>query len=94
MSEQVQPGEGMDLGGALGLIIQELYSAQRKYPAWPANLVMAAAIAAEESGEVVKECNTYHWRQGKTTLDDIKLEAIQAAAMWIRFLVDTPAMGE
>jgi hypothetical protein len=92
--EQVQPGEGMDLGAAMAMIIQEVYSAQRRYPLWPSNLVMAAAIAEEESGEVVKECNTYHWKQGPTTLDDIRKEAIQAAAMWIRFLVDTPEMGE
>ena len=94
MEEQVQPGKGMNFSDAMRLIVQEVYSATSRYPLWPSNLVMAAAIAEEESGEVVKECNTYHWKQGPTTLDDIRKEAIQAAAMWIRFLVDTPEMGD
>jgi len=32
-------------------------------------------------------CNSYHWQQGDETLDDIRAEAVQAIAMWTRFLV-------
>ena len=66
----------------------ELARARAKYPAWPSDLVHAAAIASEESGEVVKAVNSYHWQQGDETLADIRAEAVQAIAMWTRFLTE------
>lgn len=78
---------------ALEAVLNEVNRARAKYPKWPDNIVMAAAVASEESGETVKACNNYFWRHGNDTPEDIQKEAIQAAAMWIRFLVDTPAMN-
>ncbi len=69
-------------------VTAELASARARYPFWPADIIHAAAIASEEVGEVVRACNSYHWRQGDDTLDDIRKEAVQAIAMLVRFLVD------
>ena len=74
--------------------LTELERARRLYPAWPADLVHAAAVASEEMGEVVKSCNSYYWQQGSDTVDDIRTEAIQAIAMLLRFLAETPTVKE
>jgi len=81
------PVVGMTDADVFDLARAELARARARYPAWPADLVHAAAIASEESGEVVKAVNSYHWQQGDETLADIRAEAVQAIAMWTRFLV-------
>jgi NTP pyrophosphatase (non-canonical NTP hydrolase) len=70
------------------LVRAELDKARTRYPWWPQDMVHAAAIASEESGEVVKAVNNYYWEQGDDTWTDIEKEAVQAMAMWCRFLVD------
>ncbi len=67
-------------------VLTELDRARARYPRWPADLIHAAAIASEESGEVVKAVNNYVWQHGDDSMDDIRKEAIQAIAMWVRFL--------
>lgn len=71
----------------------EMKRAQAKFPTWPQNIVEAAAVVSEEMGEVVKDANTYRWRQGKATPQDIYTEAIQTGAMLLRFLTETPVMA-
>lgn len=66
----------------------ELQRARTRYPWWPQDMIHAAAIASEESGEVVKAVNNHVWAQGHDTPDDIRAEAVQAIAMWVRFLTD------
>ena len=75
-------------------VLTELDRARARYPRWPADLIHAAAIASEESGEVVKSVNNYVWQQGDDSIADIRKEAIQAIAMWMRFLADSPQMGD
>jgi hypothetical protein len=70
------------------LVRAELDKARTKYPHWPSDMVHAAAIASEESGEVVKSVNNHFWKHGDDTWADIEKEAVQAIAMWCRFLVD------
>jgi len=82
------PVVGMTDADVFDLARAELARARAKYPHWPADLVHAAAIASEESGEVVKAVNSYHWQQGDATLEDIRAEAVQAIAMWTRFLTE------
>lgn len=72
------------------LVARELEKARARYPFWPADIVAAAAIASEESGEVIKATNEFYWSQGDSKLADIRVEAIQAIAMWVRFLTETP----
>ena len=74
------------------LVSAELARARHKFPWWPNDLVKACAIASEESGEVTKAVNNYYWAHGNDTPIDIQAEAIQAIAMLVRFLVDTPDM--
>lgn len=78
----------------LALIVAELERVRQPgmYPGWQADLVHAAAIASEESGEVVKAVNDYAWEGGDALLEEIFREGIQAAAMWVRFLVESPSM--
>lgn len=80
----------------LGLIRGELLRVRQPgmYPMWPVGLVEGAAIASEESGEVVKAVNTYVWGQGSEGVEEIFLEGVQAAAMWVRFLVESVALLE
>ena len=82
------PITGMTDADVFDLARAELARARAKYPAWPSDLVHAAAIASEESGEVVRSVNSYHWQQGDETLADIRAEAVQAIAMWCRFLTE------
>lgn len=75
------------------LVRAELDSARSRYPWWPRDMIHAAAIASEESGEVVKACNSYVWQQGDESLADIRKEAVQAIAMWTRFLTETEGVN-
>jgi len=69
---------------ALDLIQEELISAKTKWPGWPTDPIHAAAILAEESGEVVKAALHYSYEQGN--LDELIKEAIQVGAMAIRII--------
>lgn len=66
---------------------EEISKAIRKFPTWPDNAIMAAAVVAEEAGELVKHANEASWEPGKTTHEAVRKEAIQTAAMALRFLV-------
>jgi NTP pyrophosphatase (non-canonical NTP hydrolase) len=79
----------MSDGDVFEAVQAELASARTRYPWWPnRSIVHAAAIASEESGEVVKAANNWYWRQGDDTTEDIRKEAVQAIAMWVRFLTE------
>jgi hypothetical protein len=66
----------------------ELARARAKYPAWPQDMIHAAAIGSEEDGEVTKAVNNFCWGHGLDGWRDIEKEAIQAIAMKVRFLAD------
>jgi NTP pyrophosphatase (non-canonical NTP hydrolase) len=66
------------------MIVRELRIAEEKHPCWPDDIVHAAAILAEEAGEVVKDALDVHY-SGKST-DDLKIEIAQVGAMAIRML--------
>jgi hypothetical protein len=70
----------------IAAIMAELDRAEAKYPAWPTDQVHAAAIVAEESGELVRAVlnESYH---GAPRADSDR-EAVQTAAMCVRFLVN------
>jgi DNA-binding CsgD family transcriptional regulator len=85
-------GDCMTDADVFDLARAELARARAKYPAWPSDLVHAAAIASEESGEVVKACNSYVWQQGDETPADIRKEAVQAIAMFVRLLTESEVL--
>ena len=65
-------------------IIKELVRAERKFPFWPDDIIHAAAIVNEESGELIRAALQYVYEDGHK--DELRKEAIQTAAMCIRFL--------
>ena len=70
--------------GIVSQVSQELSYAESKYPDWPTDQIHAAAIVAEESGELVRAVlnEVYHGAPDEAS----DREAIQTAAMCIRFL--------
>lgn len=66
------------------LIATELEKAKRKFPKWPTNAVHAAAVVCEESGELIRAALQHQDEGGP--LDACDKEAIQTAAMCVRFL--------
>ena len=66
-------------------IMAEVEKARAKHPTWPANdTLFAAAIVAEESGELMRAAVQHKGEGG--SLEACDKEAIQTAAVAIRFL--------
>lgn len=65
-------------------ILDELERAETIHPNWPTDPVHAGAILAEEAGEVVKAINNVVTKHKEDS--DYRTEAVQCAAMCIRFL--------
>lgn len=63
----------------------ELDRAIRKFPSWPNDPLHALAILGEEFGELTKDCLQLTYEPDKTTVENLKAEAIQTAAMALRF---------
>ena len=82
-------GARLDDAQVFALVRAELAKARTRYAWWPSDLVHACAIANEESGEVVKAVNNRYWQHGPETIEDIRKEAVQAIAMWVRFVTET-----
>ena len=64
------------------LIDAELTKAKQKHPDYPDDMFRQVAIINEESGEATKAVLHYHYENG--SIEDIKKELIQAAAMCMR----------
>ena len=65
-------------------ILCEVKRAESVYPDWPTDPVHAGAVLAEEAGEVVKAINNVVTKHKGES--DYATEAIQCAAMCVRFL--------
>lgn len=65
-------------------ILNELEAAERKHPQWPKDTIHAAAIVAEESGELIRASLMSKYENGSTR--KLETEAIQTGAMALRFL--------
>ena len=64
----------------------ELQKAVEKFPLWPTDPIHALAILGEEFGELTKDTLQLTYEPNKTNLDNLRKEALQTAAMAIRFL--------
>jgi hypothetical protein len=76
-------------------IDKEIKRAENKFPIWPDDFVIQAAIVCEESGELLKATLDFRNCGGSVAkleaiMQDIKMEAIQTAAMAIRFIENFP----
>lgn len=65
----------------------EMSKAVAKFPKWPTDPLHAIAILGEEYGELNKAVLQNTYEPHKTSADEIRMEAIQTAAMAIRFLM-------
>lgn len=68
----------------ISMVIAELKRAEKKFPKWPDNLIECAAIVGEESGELIRASLQYKYQNGN--IESMREEAVQVAAMGIRFL--------
>lgn len=64
----------------------ELRRAKVKFPLWPTDPLHALAILGEEFGELNKSVLEHAYEPRKSSLEDVRVEAIQTAAMALRFL--------
>ena len=74
----------MKIESILGLVMAEIEREEKLHPVWPTDLVKAAAIPAEEAGELLKAANDYDEKH--TTHQQMITEAVHTAASAIRFL--------
>lgn len=72
-------------------VINEVAKATQKFPTWPNDPIHAVAVLGEEYGELNKAVLQLVYEPHKSTAEDVKEEAIQTAAMAIRFLLSLDA---
>ncbi|KKK70399.1 hypothetical protein LCGC14_2924380 [marine sediment metagenome] len=75
----------------MNLLYGELRKAEKKFPTFPTDPVHAAAIVAEESGELLQAALDYTYGRSKSDFAMAK-EAAHTAAMGIRFLMSMHQM--
>ena len=75
------------LNQVLDQICFELGKAMGKHPQYPTDPLHALAILGEEFGELTKDTLQLVYEPHKTSLDNVKAEALQTATMAVRFLL-------
>lgn len=69
------------------LVRQEMEKARRKFPTWPNDPLHALAVVGEEFGEMTQATLQAVYEPHLSNIVDVRKEAVQAAAMALRFLV-------
>lgn len=64
---------------------QEIQAAMAKFPQWPTDPLHAIAVLGEEYGELQKAVLQTIYEPHKSDVADVRKEAIQTAAMALRF---------
>lgn len=77
----------MTLEEALEKVDNEVGAATMKFPTWPTDPLHAVVVLNEEVGELNKAVLQCTYEPGKSTVEDVEREALQTAAMAIRFLM-------
>jgi len=72
-------------------VAAELARATLKFPTWPTDPLHALAVLGEEYGELNKAMLQLTYEPHKTSAFDVKMEAIQTAAMAIRLAMSLDA---
>lgn len=72
-------------------VFKEIGKAIAKFPTWPTDPLHTLAVLGEEYGELTKAVLQLTYEPHKTSMDELRTEAIQTAAMSLRFLqsIDT-----
>ena len=77
----------MTIDTPLQLTIAEWEKACAKFPQWPTDPFHALTVVGEEIGELNKALLQYVYEPHKcVTIDDIRAEAVQTAAMALRWI--------
>lgn len=71
---------------ALNAVCEELEKAIAKFPTWPTDPLHALAVLGEEYGELNKAMLQLVYEPHKTSAEEVRMEAIQTAAMAIRLI--------
>jgi len=74
-------------GDVLTDVLIEVSRAMEKHPTWPTDALHAKAVLDEEVGELEQAILQHIYEPEKSSLSNVKEEAIQSAAMTIRFLL-------
>ena len=69
----------------MAAIFEEAHRATEKFPTWPTDPLHALAVLGEEFGELTKEVLQLVYEPHKSSEYKMRKEAIQTAAMAIRF---------
>ena len=67
------------------LVSKEIERATEKFPTWPTDPLHALAVLGEEFGELTKAVLQLTYEPHKTSANHVREEAIQTAAMAVRF---------
>lgn len=65
-------------------ITDEVARATTKFPTWPTDPLHALAVLGEEYGELTKAMLQLTYEPHKTNAEEVRMEAIQTAAMALR----------
>lgn len=68
-------------------VMEEMSRAMDKFPEWPDDPIHAVAVLGEEYGELQKAVLEHTYEPHKSTKEDARKEAVQTAAMALRFLM-------
>lgn len=79
--------ECVSVDAVLDAVREELKRAQTKFPTWPTDPLHAMAILQEEAGELQQSVLQRVYEPEKTTVFFVRSEAVQVAAMAVRFLL-------
>ena len=82
------PADNDPIGTAIANMLLELSRAGLMFPEWPDDPIHAAAVVAEEAGELVKTTLQYVYEEGAA--EEVRKEAIHTMATAARFLVNWP----
>jgi len=72
---------------AVAEAVGEVVRATQKFPTWPTDPLHALAVLQEEVGELTKEVVQLTYEPHKSSIAAVRVEAIQTAAMALRFLM-------
>jgi hypothetical protein len=84
--ELVAPGSA-DRPTVIDDVLREVNRAIKKFPTWPSDPMHALAVLGEEFGELTKEAVQLTYEPHKTSAASFREEAIQTAAMALRFVM-------
>ena len=88
MESLIEKINRLGLQVVINSIVNEYERAMSKHPEWPRDVIHAAAIVTEESGELVRAALQFEYEQGEH--QSLQNEGIQTGAMAVRFLVNMP----